>query len=53
MNDENDCGDVFVFRAKRHDRLRCIYWDGSGMILSRKWLESGKFVFPPVKDLLR
>ncbi len=26
------CGDVFVFRAKRLDRLRCIYWDGSGMI---------------------
>lgn len=44
------CGDVFVFRAKRRDRLRCIYWDGSGMILSTKWLESGKFVFPPVKD---
>lgn len=30
------CGDVFVFRAKRLDRLRCIYWDGSGMILATK-----------------
>jgi len=38
------CGDVFVFRAKRLDRLRCIYWDGSGMILATKWLEAGKFV---------
>lgn len=44
------CGDVFVFRAKRRDRICCIYWDGSGMILSTKWLESGKFVFPPIKD---
>lgn len=44
------CGDVFVFRVKRRDRLRCIYWDGSGIILSTKWSESGKFVFPPVKD---
>ncbi len=44
------CGDIFVFRAKRCDRLRCIYWDGSGMILSTEWLESGKFIFPPVKD---
>lgn len=44
------CGDIFVFRAKRWDRLRCIYWDGSGMILATKWLESGKFIFPPVKD---
>lgn len=44
------CGDIFVFRAKRCDRLRFIYWDGSGMILATKWLESGRFVFPPVKD---
>jgi transposase len=44
------CGDVFVFRAKRGDRLRFLYWDGSGMILTTKWLESGGFVFPPIKD---
>lgn len=44
------CGDVFVFRAKRLDRLRCIYWDGSGMILTTKWLEAGKFVWPPIRD---
>jgi len=44
------CGDVFVFRAKRLDRLRCIYWDRSGMILATKWLEAGKFVWPPVGD---
>jgi transposase len=34
------CGDVFVFRAKRLDRLRCIYWDGSGMILATNDLHS-------------
>lgn len=44
------CGDVFVFRAKRLDRLRCIYWDGSGMILATKWLEAGKFVWPSIRD---
>lgn len=33
-------GDVFVFRAKRCDRLRCIYWDGSGMILATNDLHS-------------
>jgi transposase-like protein len=32
------------------DRLRCIYWDGSGMILATKWLEAGKFVWPPIHD---
>lgn len=44
------CGDVFVFRARRLDRLRYIYWDGSGMILATKWLESGKFAWPPIRD---
>jgi len=29
------CGDVFVFRTKRLDRLRYVYWDGSGMILKQ------------------
>jgi len=44
------CGDIFVFRAKRGDRLRCLYWDGSGMILATKWLENGSFTFPPIRD---
>ncbi len=44
------CGDIFVFRAKRGDRLRCLYWDGSGMILATKWLENGSFTFPPISD---
>jgi transposase len=44
------CGDIFVFRAKRYDRLRFIYWDGSGMVLATKWLENGRFVWPPVKN---
>ncbi|AEH82172.1 putative transposase (plasmid) [Sinorhizobium meliloti SM11] len=38
------CGDVFVFRAKRCDRLRCIYWDGSGMILATNgWRRASSF----------
>lgn len=37
------CGDVFIFRPKRGDRLRLLFWDGSGMVLVSKWLESGRF----------
>lgn len=44
------CGDVFVFRPKRRDRLRLVFWDGSGMVLATKWLESGRFTWPPVRD---
>lgn len=43
-------GDIFVYRSKRSDRLKALHWDGSGMILATKWLESGAFRWPPVRD---
>ena len=42
------CGDVFVFRSKRVDRVKLLAWDGSGMVLATKWLEDGGFTWPPV-----
>jgi transposase len=44
------CGDIFVFRSKRKDRIKIIVWDGTGMVLVTKWLEEGGFTFPPVQD---
>lgn len=43
------CGDLFVFRSKRSDRLKMLYWDGSGIVLLTKWLEEGSFRWPPVQ----
>jgi transposase len=43
-------GDVWIFRSKRLDRLKLLVWDGTGMILATKWLESGSFKWPPVRD---
>src|ERR1700745_1688839 len=43
-------GDVFVFRAKRTDRLKILVWDGSGLGLLSKRLERGRFTWPPVED---
>jgi len=43
-------GDVFVFRAKRADRLKILVWDGSGLVLLSKRLERGRFTWPPVQD---
>jgi transposase len=44
------CGDLFVFRSKRNDRLKMVHFDGSGLILATKWLEEGSFRWPPVRD---
>jgi transposase len=44
------CGDVFVFRSKRSDRVKLLAWDGSGMVLVTKWLEQGRFTWPAIRD---
>lgn len=43
-------GDVFIFRSKRSDRLKLLVWDGSGLCLVSKRLESGAFTWPSVRD---
>ena len=39
-------GDLFVFRAKRADRVKILAWDGTGLCLFHKRLEKGRFVWP-------
>lgn len=36
-------GTVFVFRSRKADRLKLIYWDGSGIVLAYKRLEEHTF----------
>ena len=43
-------GAVFVFRAKRADRVKLIFWDGTGLCLYAKRLEDGQFRWPKVQD---
>jgi transposase len=43
-------GTVFVFRSRRADRLKLIYWDGSGMVMAYKRLEEHRFIWPGIKD---
>lgn len=43
-------GTVFVFRAKRQDRLKLLYWDGSGLVMAYKRLEDTTFTWPAIKD---
>jgi transposase len=34
---------VYVFRSKRADQVKLIFWDGTGVCLFAKRLEDGKF----------
>jgi transposase len=43
-------GHLFLFRSKRGDYLKILYWDGSGLCLFAKRLERGRFVWPPIVD---
>jgi len=39
-------GDVFVFRGRRGDLVKLVWWSGDGMNLYAKRLERGRFVWP-------
>jgi transposase len=43
-------GAVYVFRAKRADRIKLIFWDGTGLCLFAKRLEHGIFRWPKIED---
>ena len=43
-------GTIFIFRAKRADRIKLLVWDGTGLVLIWKRLETGSFRWPPVTD---
>jgi transposase len=39
-------GHVFVFRGRRGDKLKLLWWSGDGLCLFAKRLERGRFVWP-------
>ena len=50
LHDDPFSGHVFVFRGRRGDRIKCLWWSGDGLCLFAKRLESGHFVWPQATD---
>ena len=40
------CGYMFVFRGRRGDIMRVLWFDGQGLMLLAKRLERGRFIWP-------
>lgn len=44
------CGHVFVFRGRRGDLIKLLWFDGDGLCLFAKRLERGRFVWPKAES---
>src|SRR5271166_6670536 len=43
-------GHVFVFRGRRGDLVKALWWDGDGLCLFQKRLERGRFTWPQATE---
>ncbi len=46
LRQDTYCGHLFVFRGRRGDLIKVIWWDGQGACLFSMRLERGRFVWP-------
>ncbi len=44
------CGHLFIYRGRRGDLIKMIWWDGQGACLFSKRLERGRFVWPSASE---
>jgi transposase len=44
-------GFLFVFKNKKSDRIKVVYWDSDGMAMWYKVLQKGTFQFPNLENL--
>jgi transposase len=50
LNKKPFSGNVFVFRGRRGDLIKLLWWDGDGLCLFVKRLERGRFIWPKAEN---
>ena len=50
LSEDPFSGQLFVFRGRRGDRVKTLWWDGDGLCLYAKRLEGGRFVWPQARE---
>jgi transposase len=50
LEKEPFAGHVFVFRGRRGDLIKVLWWDGDGLCLFAKRLERARFVWPKAES---
>lgn len=50
LEQEPFSGHVFVFRGRRGDIIKLLWWDGQGLCLFAKRLEKGRFIWPQAQS---
>jgi transposase len=53
LKEDPTSGHLFAFTNRRHNRLKLLWWDGSGLWSATKRLERGGFAWPRGTDSSR
>ena len=49
--DKSEKTNIYVFRGRRSDRIKILWWDGQGYCLYSKCLDRGKFIWPSSSEV--
>jgi len=50
LHEQPFSGHVFIFRGRRGDIVKCLWFDGDGLCLFAKRLERGRFIWPQATE---
>ena len=50
LNESPYSGDLYIFRGRRGDKIKVLWYSGDGLVLYYKRLSSGIFTWPQVKE---